>query len=544
VGIKHVTDPVPKLPAKFSRIQPVLERFLAKNPDQRYATGGEAFVDLQRLGEQLDRAPARQATSSQQTELSMPSVDLPPKSGPSIGSIEDIAIDADLRHRRSKQGKKSSAGMIGLVFLSAAGLALWYWQDRLPFAHWLELFDRSESTEVAQLESTVTDSAPDESASAIEDLGPDELATVDLDQSASAPRSGSIANRSVEQVPAELPDSTVDQSSDSAPIAPSAAELAATVEDALSSGDVGLARQRLTELQMAPGSQALATDLQARLEALQIEQSAAAEQQRVAEQQRAQIAQLLAAAASAREAGRWAPPDPDNAVDAYQAVLVLEPDNPHATRGLRAVAQHYVDAAEVALEEDRLEDVTELIQQIQTVAPDTQALTQIRRRLRLYREQRNKRAPAKINQAQLEQHLNSAQEAIAAGNFMNPPGDSAWDQLKAALRVDPNNVAAKTELMKLAGLLADDAMTLMDSDLPGAIGRLGQIRQVDPSYRQLAELESTAANRAANAAAQALDGNDLGAAERWLDQVERLQPDLPELDQLHLRLNIARETNG
>ncbi|MEM9532008.1 MAG: serine/threonine-protein kinase [Pseudomonadota bacterium] len=53
VGIQHVTEPVPRLPDKLEYIQPVLERFLAKHPDDRYQSGGEALVDLKQLEQRL-----------------------------------------------------------------------------------------------------------------------------------------------------------------------------------------------------------------------------------------------------------------------------------------------------------------------------------------------------------------------------------------------------------------------------------------------------------------------------------------------------------
>ena len=125
------------------------ERFLAKNPDQRYATGGEAFVDLQRLEEKLGKRPVPGARSSQPTEISIPTVGTPPVGpGPTIGAIEDISIDDDLRRRRDQQGKKSPVGLVVLSILAAVGGALWYWQDRLPLDRWLSAFKGNDTAEV------------------------------------------------------------------------------------------------------------------------------------------------------------------------------------------------------------------------------------------------------------------------------------------------------------------------------------------------------------------------------------------------------------
>ena len=53
VGIKHVTNPLPRLPTALGQVQPLLERFLAKEPNHRYQTGDEAVLDVQRMEKAL-----------------------------------------------------------------------------------------------------------------------------------------------------------------------------------------------------------------------------------------------------------------------------------------------------------------------------------------------------------------------------------------------------------------------------------------------------------------------------------------------------------
>src|SRR5579872_1153156 len=44
---KHRKEPVPQLPEKLSPLQPLLDRLLAKRPEDRFATAGEAAVALE-----------------------------------------------------------------------------------------------------------------------------------------------------------------------------------------------------------------------------------------------------------------------------------------------------------------------------------------------------------------------------------------------------------------------------------------------------------------------------------------------------------------
>ncbi len=45
---KHRKEPVPRLPPRFEALQPLIDRFLAKDPDDRYANAREAAVALER----------------------------------------------------------------------------------------------------------------------------------------------------------------------------------------------------------------------------------------------------------------------------------------------------------------------------------------------------------------------------------------------------------------------------------------------------------------------------------------------------------------
>src|SRR6185312_2024892 len=44
---KHRKEPVPRLPAQFEALQPILERLMAKAPDDRYPDAGEAAAALE-----------------------------------------------------------------------------------------------------------------------------------------------------------------------------------------------------------------------------------------------------------------------------------------------------------------------------------------------------------------------------------------------------------------------------------------------------------------------------------------------------------------
>src|SRR5690606_4529526 len=61
IGIMHISAPLPRLPEGLAWLQPMLDRMLAKEPDQRFQTGAalaEAIDQLQRERPALAGEPA------------------------------------------------------------------------------------------------------------------------------------------------------------------------------------------------------------------------------------------------------------------------------------------------------------------------------------------------------------------------------------------------------------------------------------------------------------------------------------------------------
>lgn len=49
IGIKHVSDPIPRLPSEFQLFQPLLNTCLSKHPEHRFQNGGEFIAALEQL---------------------------------------------------------------------------------------------------------------------------------------------------------------------------------------------------------------------------------------------------------------------------------------------------------------------------------------------------------------------------------------------------------------------------------------------------------------------------------------------------------------
>ena len=67
VAVKHINEPPPPLPPEHARFQPLLDRLLAKNPDDRYASAEEFLTELDRIsppGSEMEETSASTAQRS------------------------------------------------------------------------------------------------------------------------------------------------------------------------------------------------------------------------------------------------------------------------------------------------------------------------------------------------------------------------------------------------------------------------------------------------------------------------------------------------
>ena len=69
IGIKHISDPVPFLPKELAIFQPMIDKCMAKDPDQRYQTAGELYAALDAIPDKvLDEIEQYTAASSQSSQ--------------------------------------------------------------------------------------------------------------------------------------------------------------------------------------------------------------------------------------------------------------------------------------------------------------------------------------------------------------------------------------------------------------------------------------------------------------------------------------------
>ncbi len=271
------------------------------------------------------------------------------------------------------------------------------------------------------------------------------------------------------------------------------AALARQARQALASGDLDSARQQVQQI-------ATLMPAQADLPALQAELASSA---RAARQV---VKQKLAAAAHLVAAGHITTPAGASALDLYQQVLQVDPGNGAAQAGLAHVATALMVQAHAQADAGDFGAAQQLLDQAATLTPHSVELAAAR--ARLAQEQAHARAPAAarsagtaqaqsvpvaVSPAQRQQALalvRRAQAAATRGDFLLPPGDSAFDLYRQALNADGTSRAARAGLQALPQLAAHaTAQALQDGQLERAADMLRNYAQLAPGSADVARFQ-------------------------------------------------------
>ncbi len=300
----------------------------------------------------------------------------------------------------------------------------------------------------------------------------------------------------------------------------------------------------------------------------------------LAGQQQAAATQIQAdldQADQALHAGRISGDQPDTALAAYKAALALDPQNAQAHAGLDQVAQALRVQADAALDAGDAEQAGRLVQQAAALDPASPELVALQARLQgaaavpvqaqaqaasvVDADSRDRdsgrgeadgasaagpAAPAagllsQAQQDQVAQWIDQARQAAAAGQFMLPPGASAYDLYRQALSVDPRNASAQAGLEGLAGQARQALTVAMGSgQLASAEGLLASLGQLTPGDAGLSGLREQLANAWIDQAIEQLQAGDRAGMAQSLHHARQLSPQNPRLPGLYARLNARR----
>ena len=167
----------------------------------------------------------------------------------------------------------------------------------------------------------------------------------------------------------------------------------------------------------------------------------------------------LKAARIHHRAGRLFEPQSGNALQEFTEVLLLDPDNPEATQGIKDLIgesissiEALIDAGDLGAARDKVASLAMISQASHAVIDVQQKLDRIeRRRLEQEAATAKSRAIAEANRQQqtrdrrrrIEQLLARASNAFENNRFVAPQGENALTLYRAVLDLNPNNQRAR-----------------------------------------------------------------------------------------------------
>lgn len=175
----------------------------------------------------------------------------------------------------------------------------------------------------------------------------------------------------------------------------------------------------------------------------------------------ARIVQRLRKADDDLRRGRLA-----RALDGYRQVGGIYPDNAEAARGQVRVANAHAALSRRHAADLRIRQAQSELLEAQAITPDAPAVLAARRHLaeaRLSQERLHRDLPSAQRKQRVRELLQAASSAEARGDFLLPPGDSAYDKLRTARAIAPND----PEVIAMAARLRPAAHDCFERALRG-----------------------------------------------------------------------------
>jgi len=399
IGLKHLQEPVPRLPNHLSMFQEVIDRCLAKKPEQRYQSGAELSEALEaiRTAGLMPNATIRaEAVTTDEIRA--------------VGSTLIVAQDPARAERKSRKQRRRRRVRQGLLFtlalVAASSVAYVFveqpeWVNRaMAFVGLVEDPEVQEAWTNAQ----ALRQDPNQSLASIVSAYRRVL-NLDGDHRGAAEALATLRSQWQKDI-----------------------------EQALLQNDLTLAETKLAE-------SAAAFPADGQVAALR----EALDNRRLASRLLTSTQALL------RSHGLSDLPTANAAIQTYQEVLRLAPGDPVAQEELERLAIHYAGLAESAAGEGRVEDAIGYLDRASAAYARLPALDDVRQRIQ----------QATTLQTTITELLGEASRLRAEGTLINPPGTNAAELYHRVLAIDPDNAVAQQGLNEVVTRLDVNATELL-----------------------------------------------------------------------------------
>lgn len=234
----------------------------------------------------------------------------------------------------------------------------------------------------------------------------------------------------------------------------------------------------------------------------------------------------------------------DAAADAYRQVLDAAPADADALQGLERVAAQYAARSQRLAADFEFDKAVALLAQARAIAPGSDEVAAAQRaleRAQRARSQLDAPLPARQREARLKVLLEAMRRAEARGDWLTPPGESAFDKLRAAQALAPDHASVQ----RATARLVPATRSCFEDELRG--NRIGRARScydawvaLDPGSSQLADARRRLAQKWVAVGTERLGAGDVAFAARALQEARALDAGAPGVDEFAARVQSAQ----
>lgn len=527
IGIKHITQAIPLLPTEYNQLQPLIDKLMAKKVEDRFQSAKELIEALDDLDLPVLEHAERMAADAIALRAEPGDPDAPTKlaSAITIGdTITAPTVQRELGSAKSvtigKQSKAATATeedyevvyeedddaqkggwfpwIAGTLVLCTVAGGVFYQQKPEIARAWVDagivyidqiaaaaedmLFESSSSenlpapSELAVSPPDKTVAPPANSAVEVAELSSGIVAEQEVVASASEEQGerGALegAESSVEAPISEAPEIIAAKQNIETLKAHFQTEPAVLAQLVEAYGallalqpDNQLLQVEFESLQQQEADKIVALVAEDKLDAAtkRLDQYKAifnsASQQKILDLE-ANIARqinvntLLAQADSYYQANALTRPAGENALDVYQQVLVLDPQNKVAAARLNDIASKLVGYARKHAASEQWSQAATYVDKALAIAPDANGAKQLKKQV----------LEGKANSAKLEKALAEGKQALANGDYFSPANANAYMLFQRALTASAGNVAAKDGLAQTQKLFTLRVFDLVEAE--------------------------------------------------------------------------------
>lgn len=489
VGIMHITEPVPRMPSPLEILQPIVDKLMAKTPEERFQTGEDVAAAIRDIEIDIaegdlptlhapDEGYRRRIFSEASRTQRVPSTRTPVESinkrtEPGLGRMDEVTR---MERRPGAPGASARAAAISaahgprrwpwialvVIMLGAAGL--WFGQDKLR-----QLMPNSDVSAALAKAQAALDSGNLVSGENNARYLYEGVLRIDPDHQQARQGLQRVGEAVLEQARLALGRREF----------PEAKRLGAIAREILQGG-----------VALDDFESQLVTNEQSNLKVDDLLKQAEA----------ALVAQALTG-----EQG---------ALALFQKAMAVDETNSIALKGLQNALAALAQQADAAIQKGDLAAASAAIEEISRVSGNYSALPELRARL----------AAGQTDAIDsLEKDLERAEQFFAEGALISPRGSNALDMFRSVLARDPQNLRAQAGLRRVAAKLLDQArVALRDGKIDVATRMVAEARQLEPELEGLrtfaSQLREAGERRDIQQTHSALDSGQTQNVQKLLDE--------------------------